>query len=155
MRSDGPGCHNRGLTEIVALQIVNVEVAQHLGICCVFNPFGHQLQAKGTGEVDHAFDKDLVVGVVGDINTKTAIEFDHGEGKLHEVAIGGVACAKIIQGHTATMVLQSRQEGMGGVEVAQLRGFSKFNDQSRCQFPGSRYHVDELHIPARVVGGCC
>ena len=81
---------------MIALQIVDTQLAQHLCIRFGFHPFSDHRKAKGTCEIYHAFHENLVFGFVGNVGAETAIELDHRKRQLHKIAIRSIPRSKII-----------------------------------------------------------
>ena len=84
------------------MQKVDAVAGQDFGVFRRVHPFRHDLQIKGVGQFHHTADEGVIFATLREIATETAIQLDHGERQFFQVAIRGVARAKVIKRHTAT-----------------------------------------------------
>ena len=106
-----------GRAELMALQRVDAERAQHRGFGRSFHRFGHGHRLEMPGEGDERAQEGLLVGVAVDGPAEAAVQLDDVEAEVAQVAIGRGARPEIVQREGDAPGPPMRDEGPGAGKV--------------------------------------
>ncbi len=132
------------MSDISALQIVAAPRRQHRGGLLVRHPFGHTLELQSARQFDHGPHECPVIGRSLQILHEGAVDLDHVDTELAQIAERREARAEIVNGDAGTEILHPRNKAACIVDVMDGHRLGDLDNQPFRQ----RWCADAAALPA-------
>ncbi len=119
---------DQGLVEQEALGVLAVDSLEVIGLFLGFDTFGDYVLVEFLGHLDHVSQNDFVVGVrLADIVQQRLVDLDDADVVVLEHVQGRITGAKVIDGHSDTILAHDVDEFLHGNRIVKIGDFGQFD----------------------------